>query len=415
MKKTISIIFLVVALVDFHYASAQTSTANLPKPRGFAYNVKTFTLTFGGQKFNVDPQTISDWRGETNWYGNSTITRQPVDAMVSLKAFFGLPAEQPALKPAVYHYQVDKIYDYLKSAVATNTDQSLVEPSLTVENNRATNFTPPQSGRKLDVYKSAFDVLASLEENRESSELTVNETHPAKNLADTNTLGIKELVAEGTSNFKGSPKNRRFNIAVGVEKMKGILVAPGDTFSFDYNLGPVDGEHGFLPELVIKSNDTIPEFGGGLCQVSTTTFRAAMHAGLPIVERRNHAYPVVYYSPQGTDATIYPGSVDLKFINDTPGTILIWPYEKDKDNLVFDFYGTKDARRVALDNPVVYDRQPDGSMKATWTRRVTNNGQTVTKTFKSVYQSPSLFHHDNQFVSATGTPESTAPHPTKVQ
>src|SRR4029077_14600178 len=120
------------------------------------------------------------------------------------------------------------------------------------------------------------------------------------------------------------------------------------------------------------------EFGGGLCQVSTTTFRAAMQAGLPITARRNHAYAVKYYSPQGTDATIYPGSADLKFINDTPGAILIWPYEKDKNTLVYDFYGTKDSRQVTLQTPVVYDRKPDGSMKATWTRLVTVDGTTRT-------------------------------------
>src|SRR6185369_10179137 len=116
------------------------------------------------------------------------------------------------------------------------------------------------------------------------------------------------------SNFKGSPKNRRHNITVGVEKMKGVIVPQGAEFSFNEHLGPVDGEHGFLPELVIKKNGTVPEFGGGLCQVSSTTFRAAMTAGLPITQRRNHAYAVQYYSPQGTDATIYPGSADLKFI-----------------------------------------------------------------------------------------------------
>jgi vancomycin resistance protein YoaR len=85
-----------------------------------------------------------------------------------------------------------------------------------------------------------------------------------------------------------------------------------------------------LPELVIKKEGTVPEFGGGLCQVSSTAFRAAMNGGLPITQRRNHAYAVQYYAPQGTDATIYPGVVDLKFINDTPGDILIWAFEKIK-------------------------------------------------------------------------------------
>ena len=95
--------------------------------------------------------------------------------------------------------------------------------------------------------------------------------------------------------------------------------------------------------------------------------------------------------------------VDLKFINDTPGAILIWAYEKDKNTLVFDFYGTKDSRKVVLEKPIQYDRKPDGSMKAAWTRTVTKDGETSTSTFKSVYQSPALFHKTEEFVKAPTT------------
>lgn len=185
--------------------------------------------------------------------------------------------------------------------------------------------------------------------------------------------------------------------------MTGVIVEPGETFSFNKYLGEVDGEHGFLPELVIKKSGTVPEFGGGLCQVSSTAFRAAMDAGLPITERRNHAYAVQYYAPQGTDATIYPGVVDLKFTNDTPGSILVWPYEKDANTLIFDFYGTKDGRQVILEKPVQYDKKTDGSMKAEWTRIVTNNGIISTSTFKSIYQPPSLFHKTEEFAKPTST------------
>jgi vancomycin resistance protein YoaR len=420
MKKiTVPIFFLLLSCAPM-FASAQSA---MPRPvsygmgsRGFTYQIKTFTFTYGDQKFAVNSQTLSDWQGETDRFGDSIVIRQPLDAIQSLRAFYGLPAAQQLTEPTVYHYRLDKIYNYLATVIATSTDQSLQDPALTVENNRAINFTPPQNGRKLDVYKSAFDALAALENNQETTALTVNEIYPTKNLADTNALGIRELVAEGVSKFNGSPNNRRHNIAVGLEKFKGIIIPQGAEFSFDDNLGPVTAEAGFLPELVIKGSEgTIPELGGGLCQVSTTTFRAAMAGGLPITARRNHAYAVQYYSPQGTDATIYPGSADLKFINNTPGAILIWPYEKDKNTLVYDFYGTNDGRKVTLEKPVVYDRLPDGSMKATWTREVFNNNATTTDTFNSVYQSPALFHKTETFVSATGTPTSATPPPPKVQ
>jgi hypothetical protein len=118
---------------------------------------------------------------------------------------------------------------------------------------------------------------------------------------------------------------------------------------------------------------------------------------------------VQYYSPQGTDATIYPGSADLKFVNDTPGSILIWPYFPDKDTLIFDFYGTNDNRNVTLKDPVVFDRQSNGAMKASWTRIVTKNGVSDTKTFNSVYLPPALFHKHEQFVPNPASPNSTTP------
>lgn len=140
-----------------------------------------------------------------------------------------------------------------------------------------------------------------------------------------------------------------------------------------------------------------------------------MEAGLPITQRKNHAYAVQYYSPQGTDATIYPGIVDLKFKNDTPGAILVWPHFEAGDTLIFDFYGSKDNRVVTLEKPRQYDRKPDGSLKAEWTRIVEKDGVISSSTFKSIYQPPALFHKEETFVTAppTGGPTPTpAPSPT---
>ncbi|MBX4191736.1 MAG: VanW family protein, partial [Candidatus Doudnabacteria bacterium] len=137
---------------------------------------------------------------------------------------------------------------------------------------------------------------------------------------------------------------------------------------------------------------------------SSTAFRAAMNAGLPITARRNHSYAVQYYAPQGTDATIYPGVQDMKFLNDTPGAILV-KTKIDGTKLSFEFYGTKDDRTVAFEGPVQYDRQSNGALKATWTRHVTKNGDKVTQVFNSVYQPPALFHKQEQ--KSTPNPETT--------
>lgn len=269
--------------------------------------------------------------------------------------------------------------------IASDLKQPVQEPALVIRNNRAVEFEPGQNGQAVDLYLLRQTILQSKE-----SVVPVVIAKPQKNLGDTNSLGITELVAIGESNFVGSPRNRVHNISVGASKFNGIIVAPGEEFSFNKHLGDVDAENGFLPELVIKSGGLIPEFGGGLCQVSSTTFRAAMNAGLPITARRNHSFAVQYYAPQGTDATIYPGAVDFKFVNNLSSHVLMRT-RIENAKLYFEFYGTKDMRKVAFDGPIQYEKKPDGSMKATWTRHVTANGSVTTQVFNSTYQPPALF------------------------
>ena len=175
------------------------------------------------------------------------------------------------------------------------------------------------------------------------------------------------------------------------------MIKPGAEFSFITTLGPVDETTGYLPELVIKPNATVPEYGGGMCQVSTTAFRAALNAGLKITERTNHAYPVSYYNPQGLDATVYIPKPDLRFINNTPGYILIQT-KIVGTQLFFDFYGTNDGRSVTLQGPTVLEHNPDGSMKTTLGETVKDkDGNTILQdTFNSNYASPSKYPHPGQ-------------------
>jgi vancomycin resistance protein YoaR len=247
-----------------------------------------------------------------------------------------------------------------------------------------------------------------LESNVNELQLPIIESSPKIQLSDTNRLGINELISVGESNFAGSTSNRIVNIRVGSLKYNGVIVKPGEEFSFNKNLGDVDAAHGFLPELVIKPQGVIPEFGGGLCQVSTTVFRAAMNAGFPITQRRNHSFAVQYYAPQGTDATIYPGASDLKFINNSSTPMMIRT-RIDGSKLYFEFYGTKDDRTVTFEGPTQYDKKSDGSMKATWTRHVTMNGVTSDQTFNSTYLPPALFKHEVVEQPATPNPDSPQP------
>ncbi len=294
----------------------------------------------------------------------------------------------------------DELTANIINDISLNINRQAKDAHLVIEDKIAKEFEPGLNGQGLDVY-----LLRNMLRNNDNTIiLPVVISTPSKILSETNNLGIKELVALGESDFSGSPRNRIHNITVGAAKFNGLLIDPGQEFSFNEYLGDVDGEHGFLPELVIKKTGVVPEFGGGLCQVSSTAFRAAMNTGLPITARRNHSFAVQYYAPQGTDATIYPGVQDLKFVNNLNSPILIRTRIEGK-KLFFEYYGTKDDRTITFEGPIQYDKKTNGAMKATWSREVTLNGETTKQTFNSVYQPPALFHPEEQ--AATPNPETT--------
>ncbi len=175
--------------------------------------------------------------------------------------------------------------------------------------------------------------------------------------------GVVELVSVGESDFTGSSWARIENIKVGAAKFNGFLIEQGEVGSFNDRLGPVNASTGYLPELVILGPKLEKEYGGGLCQVSSTAFRAALLAGLPIVERYAHSFAVSYYEPWGTDATIYPGAKDLRFENNTDGAILVQTsVDVENRKLRFHYYGTRDKRKVAMIGPHIGYRS--GPLKA---------------------------------------------------
>lgn len=292
--------------------------------------------------------------------------------------------------------------DQLKNYLDKIKESSRIAPTnakLSFDSGSVSAFSLSKDGYELDSDKSLEAVKKVLSENptQRDIDLETNVLKPDVASTDLDKYGIKELIGEGISNFRGSPKNRIHNITVGASKFNGVLIKPNEEFSFIKTLGPVDESTGYLPELVIKTDKTVPEFGGGMCQVSTTMFRAALNSGLKITARTNHAYPVQYYAPQGLDATVYIPKPDLMFINDTPNYILVQT-RIEGTQLFFDFYGTSDGRQAKLIGPIVLERNGDGSMKTTVTQEIYDaSGALIRKQeFKSNYKSPSLFPHPGE-------------------
>jgi len=249
---------------------------------------------------------------------------------------------------------------YLAENIAPDIYIPTLDAKFDITNGRVTEFQGSQDGLALNIDKS-FEKIEHdlLEENSFKIELTIEETKAKVTTGSINDLGVNEILGTGHSNFRGSPKNRRHNIAVGAESLNGLLISPDEIFSLIEALGDINKEAGYLQELVIKGDETIPEYGGGLCQIGTTVFRSTLASGLPVIERRNHSYRVVYYEPAGTDATIYDPWPDYQFKNDTDKHILIQA-RIEGDNLYFDFWGTSDGRIAEQTDPTIYNIKSPG-------------------------------------------------------
>lgn len=250
-------------------------------------------------------------------------------------------------------FDEEKIKNYLTTNIAPRIDKEVILPRFEMNNGKVTNWQGGKNGRALNLDESALLIAENLKTYSSEAELKINELLVDDFNLDNN-FKITELLGTGHSNFAGSPVNRRHNITVGAEAVHGVLIKPGEEFSLVSALGDISAETGYLPELVIKGDKTIPEYGGGLCQIATTIFRSALNTGLPITARRNHSYRVSYYEPAGTDAAVYDPWPDVKFINDTANYVLIQS-RIEKNDIYIDFWGTSDGRVATTTDPIIYN------------------------------------------------------------
>lgn len=247
----------------------------------------------------------------------------------------------------------EKIKQYLILSVAPEIDREAIRPRFEIKNDKVVSWETGASGQKLDLETNVDKITTEVLAGQRNITLLVSEVTDDGLTAEEN-FNIKEIIGTGHSNFAGSPTNRRKNIAVGAAAVHGLLIKPNEEFSLVTTLGDVSKETGYFPELVIKGDKTVPEYGGGLCQIGTTIFRTALATGLPITARQNHSYRVAYYEPAGTDAAVYIPNPDVRFINDTGNYILIQS-RLGKNDIYFDFWGVQDGRIATTTKPVVFN------------------------------------------------------------
>ncbi|MBI2641396.1 VanW family protein [Candidatus Roizmanbacteria bacterium] len=263
-------------------------------------------------------------------------------------------------------YDRSKIRDFINE-YSEQRNKPAKNALFAFENGRVVSFKQEEKGLEInqenfisDFYKLTHSFEKEVK-NR-NIVLTSKVIEPEITLAESNDFGIEELVAEGKSDFSGSIPERIHNIILATSKFHGVLIPKDKVFSFNEIVGDISSLTGYKQAYIIKAGKTVLGDGGGVCQVSTTLFRAALNAGLPIIERTPHAYRVGYYendSKPGFDATVYAPSVDLKIKNDSPASLLVQTEVDEANNLLyFRFYGKKDERSVEISQVTVYDVLP---------------------------------------------------------
>lgn len=288
------------------------------------------TLTYQDKSWEISRQQLLDWLG-----ANSNNLPYKTDLLGS---YYHVPSRLNDFK-----LERAPVVDYLKS-VSAEINQEPVDAKLTISDGKVSVFKQSRDGRKLDIEQTADKVMQAIAAKQASPvAMTVN-IAKAEVSDDIDKLGLKELISEGVTYFPGSPANRLQNVRVGMSKFNGVLLKPNQVFSFGEILGEVGPAQGYTPGLIILGDHEEKAYGGGLCQVSSTAYRAALLAGLPILQRTNHAFAISYYTAPygvpGVDATIYYPQVDMKFRNDTGSYILIQT-EMVGTTLKFRYYGTK--------------------------------------------------------------------------
>jgi vancomycin resistance protein YoaR len=313
-------------------------------------------LTFGDRRWAIDQATMA--------------------SMISIKPAANADGSIRLNATLDHNALVDEV-----KSLAREIDQAPRDARFHFDNGTLTPTITSQEGRTLDVDATvklieqrftsptaqtrppgqASVAAAPLQALRDNSiSLSVAIQKPAVDMRDVSKMGIRELVAQGVSNFKHSIPGRIQNIKTATSSFDGVVVPPGSVFSFDKYLIDVVEANGYEDAYVIFGNRTVLGPGGGVCQVSTTAFRAAFFGGFPIVERWAHAYRVGYYEPPvGLDATVFAPDVDFKFKNDTDAYILIEPVIDEKNTtLTFNFYGTKPNREVKMIGPDEANKKP---------------------------------------------------------
>ncbi|AXO96784.1 MULTISPECIES: VanW family protein [Bacillus cereus group] len=282
----------------------------------------------------------------------------------------------PQLNTTAYEsFMKDKYNETLKNPV---------NAELNIEGTTV-NISQSQNGEKIDKGKLTDLTKQAITSGTSDITLPVTLLKPERSTEDIQKMGIKEVIAEYSTPMAGRNGNQSFNVNKSANTLSGVIVAPDETFSFNGRVGVTDAAHGYKSAAVYSQGKVIQSAGGGVCQVSSTLYSAALRADLGIVSRSNHSMPVNYL-PLGQDAAVADYGPDLKFKNNTGNHIYIQAFSNG-GSITTRIFGTNTGKNVEVSSQVI-SRTNDKITAVTY-KKVTQNGEVISngQISKSVYKS----------------------------
>lgn len=182
------------------------------------------------------------------------------------------------------------------------------------------SIVPGRLGRRLDVAATVDRVSRQYGVRRRRQESVIATWRPR--IHEDDLRFPYERLSTFTTRFPAYKRNRTSNLKLATERLRGALIMPGETFSFNQKVGERTRATGYLVAAIFVNNEVVPGIGGGVCQVSTTLYNALRKGDFKIVERHKHSLPVTYVAP-GRDATVSYPYRDLKFLNNTPNPVYV--------------------------------------------------------------------------------------------
>jgi vancomycin resistance protein YoaR len=274
----------------------------------------------GEQSWSLSPVQIASYMDFKSEMKNGVSTLVPYLSAEEMNAFFDQIQDKVAKKPANATFKSDG-------------QKAWVVPGVL--------------GQALNREQTAEAIsAASLETTGRTAEVGVDTTEPELTTEEAEARGIKDLLASYTTPPYAGSGNRQVNVRITTEYASNVMLAPGEVYNFDKQIGPRTAARGYkLAPGIVGPGKLEDVFGGGICQVSTTLFNAVFFAGLEVVERHNHSIYIDHY-PKGRDATVTGGGKNLRFKNDTAHWIWIRG-TSDGITTTFNIYGTDEGRKVS--------------------------------------------------------------------